>query len=100
MPAYMLANVSFRNPEMAREYGSQVPVTIGKYGGRYLVRGGKTEVVEGELPLAYLVVVEFPSLDRAKEWYGSDDYRPLRAIREKHARTDLAFLEGLAPQPA
>jgi uncharacterized protein (DUF1330 family) len=62
MPAYLIANIRFTNPEKAREYGRQVPSTIEKYGGRYLARGGPVDVAEGDWPLHYVVIVEFTSL--------------------------------------
>ena len=94
--AYVVANVQFTRPDKAQEYGSAVPATIEKFGGRYLARGGTAEVAEGHWQLRYVTIVEFPSLERAKQWYASEDYGRLRSIRLEHAQSDLAFVEGLA----
>ena len=94
-PAYLVANVHFSDLEKAQEYGSQLPATLGQYGGRFLARGGQTEVTEGNWQLQYVVIVEFPSLEQALRWYASEEYRPLKALRLEHAESQLAFVEGL-----
>jgi len=72
-----------------------VPATIAQYGGRYLVRGGATETKEGDWSPRRLIVLEFPSLARAHEWFASPEYAPLIALRKRTARTRLVFAEGL-----
>ena len=99
-PAYVVANVQFTRPDKAQEYGRAVPSTIEKFGGRYLARGGTAEVAEGQWQLRYVTILEFPSLERAKQWYASEDYGRLRSIRLEHAQSDIAFVEGLAIEPA
>jgi uncharacterized protein (DUF1330 family) len=94
--AYLVANVQFTRPDKAQEYGREVPATVEKFGGRYLARGGTAEVAEGQWQLRYVTIVEFPSLDKAKQWYESDDYRRLKPIRLEHAQSDIAFVEGVA----
>jgi uncharacterized protein (DUF1330 family) len=94
--AYVVANVQFTRSDKAQEYGRQVPAIIEKYGGRYLARGGTVEVTEGDWQLRFVTLVEFPSLERAKQWYESDEYRRLMPIRRDHAKSDIAFVEGLA----
>jgi len=93
---YVIAIVEVTNAEGYRRYSEQVPATIAKYGGRYLVRGGKTEVREGEWPGPRTVIIEFPSLARALEWYESPEYKPLRPIRQANSRARIAFFEGVA----
>jgi uncharacterized protein (DUF1330 family) len=95
MAAYLIAQVSVTDPETFAQYGSQVPAVIEQYGGRYLVRGGTTEAVEGSWTPARLVVVEFPSMEQLKRFYHSDEYAPLIELRNKSARTDLNFVEGI-----
>jgi uncharacterized protein (DUF1330 family) len=73
-----------------------VPATIAKYGGRYLVRGGTMELREGEWPGPRTVILEFPSLARAREWYDSPEYKPLRPIRQANSHARIAFFEGVA----
>jgi len=94
MPAYMIANVRFRDPEKAQEYGRQVGPTIEQYGGRYLARG-RAEVVEGDLQPGFLVLVEFSSMDQAKRWYASDEYQRIKSIREGNSEGEIIFVEGL-----
>ena len=59
-------------------------------------RGGDAEVSEGDWQLAYVTILEFSSLDLAKRWYNSDDYRGLKSLRLEHAQSNLAFIDGLA----
>jgi uncharacterized protein (DUF1330 family) len=98
-PAYLVANVHFSDLEKAQEHGRQLPATIVRYGGRYLARGGQTEVTEGDWQLHYVVIVEFPSLEQAMRWYASEEYCPLKLLRLENAESQLAFVEGLPPVP-
>ena len=93
--SYLIANVDFGNADRAAAYGRQVPQTVAKYGGRYLVRGGAAEVVEGAWRPTYMVVLEFPSTERARAWYSSADYASLRAVRQASAQSDFMFVEGV-----
>jgi uncharacterized protein (DUF1330 family) len=93
---YVIAIVDITDAEGYQAYSRQVPATIAKYGGRYLVRGGKSEVREGEWPGARTVILEFPSLERALEWYDSPEYAPLRPVRQANSRARVAFFEGVA----
>ncbi|MBV9391790.1 MAG: DUF1330 domain-containing protein [Verrucomicrobia bacterium] len=77
-------------------YKRLIPPTVKKFGGRFLVRGGATEVLEGEWSPA-LVVIEFPSVEQARRWYSSEDYRPAREIRQRAADNELLIVEGTAP---
>ena len=95
MAGYVIAIVDITDADGYQAYSKQVPATIAKYGGRYLVRGGTMEVREGEWPGPRTVILEFPSLARALEWYDSPEYKPLRPIRHANAGTRLAFFEGV-----
>jgi uncharacterized protein (DUF1330 family) len=92
---YVIAIVDVSNAEGYGRYSQQVPATIAKYGGSYLVRGGRTEVREGEWPGPRTVILEFPSLARALEWYDSPEYKPLRPIRQANSIARIAFFEGV-----
>jgi len=94
MPAYLIANVNVQDPATFEEYRKQVPATIAKHGGRYLVRGGRVERLEGSWNPTRLVVLEFPSMEQARRWYDSDDYCGPKALRMKCAVTDAIFVEG------
>lgn len=98
MPAYLIANVHFTNAEKAQEYGRQVSSTVEKYGGRYLARGGQVDVAEGDWQPGYVTIVEFPSLEQAKRWYDSDEYRQIKPLRVEHAQSQLIFVDGLPPR--
>ena len=83
------------DPEIMRAYGQRIGPTVEKYGGRYLVRGGKTEVVEGDWSPTIPVIIEFPSLEQAHLWYGSEAYQQLVALRSGAAKLNAVFIEGL-----
>jgi uncharacterized protein (DUF1330 family) len=93
---YVIAIVDVTNADAYQEYSRQVPATIAKYGGRYLVRAGKHEVREGEWRGTRTVILEFPSLARALEWYNSPEYKPLRPLRQANSNASIAFFEGVA----
>jgi uncharacterized protein (DUF1330 family) len=96
MPAYVIADVTaVTDPATMNEYRQQVPATVAKYGGRFLVRGGAHQVVEGEWTPTRLVVLEFPSMEAARRWYDSDEYREPKALRLKAGRTNLILVEGV-----
>jgi uncharacterized protein (DUF1330 family) len=95
MAAYLIAQVNVTDPETFAQYSSRVPGVIEQYGGRYLVRGGATEAVEGSWTPTRLVVVEFPSMEQLKRFYHSDEYAPLIELRNQSARTDMTFAEGI-----
>jgi len=94
MAAYVIANVNVHDAASFEEYRRQVPATIAKHGGRYLVRGGRVEHIEGAWNPTRLVVLEFPSIEQARRWYDSEDYRGPKALRMKSALTDVIFVEG------
>ncbi|MDQ6636282.1 MAG: DUF1330 domain-containing protein [Candidatus Dormibacteraeota bacterium] len=94
MPAYLLANVRVTNPEAYAEYSRQVPATVAAQGGRFLVRGGPGEVVEGEFSLQRLVIIEFPDRDRLRAWYDSPEYQAILPIRQANGESTIVFLDG------
>ena len=74
-----------------------VVVQIAAYGGRYRVRGGRSELLEGEWTPARLVILEFPDAERARAWWSSPEYTPAKAIRQACARTEMLLVEGTGP---
>jgi uncharacterized protein (DUF1330 family) len=90
-------NITVTDPERYAEYVKVVPATIAKYGGRYLARGGRAEVLEGTWAPQRLVVLEFDSLDRARAWWESDDYSGPKLLRRSAAVADIILVEGIAP---
>jgi len=95
MPAYVIADVEVIDGAGYETYRQQVPATITAYGGRYLARGGATEVLEGSWTPKRCVILEFPSMAQLKRWWDSPEYQPLRAIRERTTRSNLVATEGL-----
>jgi uncharacterized protein (DUF1330 family) len=72
-----------------------VPATVQQYGGRFVVRGGAVETLEGDWQPKRVVVLEFPSLEQAKRWYNSEEYRDPKALRFKTAKSKLILVEGV-----
>jgi uncharacterized protein (DUF1330 family) len=95
MAAYVIANVNVNDPALFEQYRKQVPDTLARHGGRYLVRGGQHQTLEGGWTPARLVVLEFPSLEQAQRWYDSEDYREPKALRMKCALTDVVLVDGV-----
>ena len=94
MPAYMIADVTVTDPALMDEYRKLVPATVAAYGGRFVVRGGAHQKIEGDWTPTRLVVLEFPSMDHARRWYDSQEYREPKAMRLKAGRTNMVFVEG------
>ena len=78
-----------------KEYLEATPEILEKYGGRFLVRGGEFWIAEGNWTPKRLVIVEFESYERAKEFWHCEEYRPLRALRQSSAKTDMIFVDGI-----
>ena len=95
MAGYMIGNITITNPEAFAEYGKLVPDTIAQYGGTYLVRGGAPERAEGDYNPVRIVVLQFDSVEKAKEWYNSPEYTPLKEMRKNASTGDLYFVEGV-----
>jgi len=96
MAAYVLAEIEITNPEGYKDYTNNVPPTIAKHGGRFLVRGGAATPLEGSWPQQRRVLIEFPSVEAAKRWYDSPDYEKLKAMRIANSKGRLLLLEGVA----
>jgi uncharacterized protein (DUF1330 family) len=95
MAAYVIANVQITDPERYPEYRDHVSETIDRYGGRYLARGGKVDVLEGDWEPQRLVIVEFESVERCYQWYNSLEYAPLNQLRHEIAVTQFVIVAGL-----
>jgi len=97
MLAYVISEVEVRDAETMNAYRSLAADTIAQYGGRYLVRGGSSETVEGDPSAKTLIIVEFPSMARAREWYASPEYAEALKLRRSALDRRLVFVEGIAP---
>lgn len=96
MPAYVIVDIEVTDAGAFEDYRKQVPATVQKYGGRFLVRGGAMEVIEGEWRPKRVVVLEFPSLEQARRWYDSEEYRAPKALRLRTSRANIVLVEGAA----
>lgn len=94
MPAYVLVEVDVTDPVGYEEYKAAVPAIVRAFGGKFLVRGGAAEALEGGRAPKRLVVLEFPSMEQAKKWWASEQYAPVKAIRERCATTTMFLVEG------
>ena len=95
MPAYVIVDVKINNHEDYEEYKKLTPASITAYDGKFIVRGGKTETLEGDWDPERIVVLEFPTVERAKEWWASEMYAPAKQIRQRTASTQMIVVEGL-----
>ena len=95
MSAYVIADIDVQDPVRYDDYRKMVPASIAAYGGRFLARGGKVESLEGPWEPKRTVIVEFPSVERAKAWWDSDEYAPAKALRRSASQGSLILLEGI-----
>jgi uncharacterized protein (DUF1330 family) len=94
MSAYVIVEVAIHDHKEYEEYKKLTPVSIAAYGGRFVIRGAKTESLEGNWNPERIVVLEFPSIERAKEWYNSSEYAPAKKIRHENATSKMILVEG------
>ena len=94
MSAYAILQINITNKENYKEYLNQVTSIVKKHQGEYIVRGGKSEVVQGEWNYQRTVVVRFPSYNAAVLWYNSEEYAPIKKIREDNSEGNCIIIEG------
>jgi len=94
MSAYLIVEVDVKDPERYADYRTMVPPTLEPYGGKFLVRGGAVETLEGNWEPSRVVVIEFDSVEMAKRWWDSDEYREARNLRQATAETKMIVVEG------
>lgn len=97
MAAYIIADVMVLNPKVYESYTQSAAASIAQYGGGYLVRGGRQEVLEGYRRPTRLVVLELPSAEAAKRWNTSAEHTQVKPIRLQHAVSDVVLVEGVEP---
>ena len=95
MSAYVVVNCEVTDPVRYEQYKQVAAAAVAQYGGRYLVRGGTTAVLEGDWQPKRVVILEFPTLAAAKEFHQSPDYRAARALRAGAAAMDVIAVEGV-----
>lgn len=95
MPAYIIVEIEVTDPAGYEKYKNLAGATVEKYSGKCIVRGGKTEVLEGDWQPKRIVVLEFPTMERAKEWLNCEEYREPRKMRHRTAKTNMIVVEGI-----
>ena len=96
MPAYVIAAVEDAwDQEKLVRYREGNTQVVAEHGGRFVARGGRQEVLEGDFEPKRTVLIEFPDLDAARGWYESDDYAPLRELRRSASDTDIWVVDGV-----
>ena len=95
MAAYVISELEVRDPVAIETYRTIAAKSIAQYGGRYLVRGGAADIAEGGPPPSNIIVVEFPSMERLREWYASPEYAEALKIRQTALDRRLIFVEGV-----
>jgi uncharacterized protein (DUF1330 family) len=94
MAAYVVVDIKVTDPEGYEEYKTLAAPSVSAYGGRYLVRGGSVEVLEGQWETNRFVLLEFADADQAREWWNSPEYRAAKGIRHRTAWTKMILVAG------
>jgi uncharacterized protein (DUF1330 family) len=95
VPAYFIVDNEVIDLAGFEQYRKQVPRTVEKYGGKFLVRGGQVQTLEGDWKPKRIVVTEFPNIEQAWRWYNSEEYHALKALRLRTARGSVVLVEGV-----
>jgi uncharacterized protein (DUF1330 family) len=95
MAAYVIIELSVHNKEEIVEYQKLAPAAIAAFDGKFVVRGGQTTPLEGDWKPERIVIIEFPTAERAKEWWHSEMYSKAKVIRQRAAKTKMIIVEGI-----
>lgn len=95
MAAYILVEVNVHDPVAYEDYKKMTPGSLVPFDGKFIVRGGATETLEGDWKPERFVILEFPSLQKAKAWWNSDIYAPVKALRHRTANSKMIVVEGV-----
>ena len=95
MSAYVISDITVNNSKRYEDYKKLAPPAIQNYGGKYLARGRRAEKLEGNWEPDRIVILEFESVETAKDWIDSPEYREARALRRHNASTNMIVVEGL-----
>jgi uncharacterized protein (DUF1330 family) len=96
-PGYVIAEVDVTDLATMQKYGEKVPDTLAPFNHHYVVRGGKTDSLEGQPPNGHIVIIAFDSVAKAHEWYDSPAYQAVKPIRQSAAKSRIFIAEGVAP---
>ncbi len=97
MPAFVVVDIEVHDPADYEGYKTIAAPAVAQYGGKYLVRGGQVEILEGDWMPKRFVILEFPSVERAKAWWSSTEYAQAKKIRHRSAHTNMIVVEGRPP---
>ncbi|MEX2525764.1 MAG: DUF1330 domain-containing protein [Gammaproteobacteria bacterium] len=95
MSVYLIVNSNVKDMDAIKEYREKVPELVKKHGGEYLVRGGEFEVLEGDWQPTRIVMFRFPDRDSVHALFNDPEYLPMKALRQKHADTQIVMVDGL-----
>jgi uncharacterized protein (DUF1330 family) len=95
MPAYIIVEVDVTDPATYEDYKKLTPGSLQPFDGKFIVRGGAAELLEGEEQPQRIVVLEFPTMEKAKAWWSSEEYAPAKAIRQSASNTRMIAVEGV-----
>ncbi len=95
MTAYVIFDIDVKDPVTYKEYAALAPATVEAYGGNYLARAGRTEKLEGDWLSTRLVILQFESIERAKAWLDSPEYKPIKRLRHAAATSNIVTIEGV-----
>ena len=95
MKAYMIAHIEVTNPDLMAKYREKVPAIVEKYGGKYLVRGGDSVLLEGDFFKHRMVLLEFPDREAAEKFYNSEQYAPIKQMRLAAGNNSSVIVDGL-----
>ena len=95
MAGYIIIDVRITNPDRYREYVKASPATLEAYGGRFIVRAGKTETLEGDWDPGRIVVLQFDSVERAREWWASEEYKAPKVLRQSASVARMILVDGV-----
>ncbi len=94
MPAYIIIEIKINNPQEYEGYKKLTPASLALYDGKFIVRGGKTKTLEGEWNPERIVILEFPTTEKAEHWWNSEEYAPAKRIRHQSATSKMILIEG------
>lgn len=95
MSAYVIVDIDVTDPAVYEEYKRLAPPTVTTYGGKYLARGGRCEVLEGDWLPKRLVILRFDTIEQAKLWLDSPEYQPIKKLRHMAAHSNMIVVEGV-----
>jgi len=97
MTAYIIVEVNVKDAERYADYRTMVPASLAAYGGKFMIRGGQVENLEGDWEPQRFVMIQFDSVDQAKRWWDSEEYREARNLRQAISDTKMIVVEGYSP---